>query len=253
MWRASLCLLLSLLLATSARAAEAPQIGAEDDWYPYSGLRDGRLGGMAVDIVRAAFEASGTEVGLASYPYSRCMHLAQNGVLAGCFNTTPTAQTRRLYRLSTEPLFTDDILIWSRREQSKPLSGLDDLQGKRVAVTLGYEYGPAFDGYTGLVRIAVRQDLFGFRMLERGRVDHVIAFRGTSEQLFRDKPELANLFTPVYLAHRAELHLSFSRRHPQAEQLLARFDEGMRQIRRNGRYDEIIWLWRHPATAAASH
>ena len=208
---------------------------------------------MAVDIVRAAFAASDTRVELATYPYSRCMHLTQNGVLAGCFNTTPTPETRRRYRLSTEPLFTDDILIWSLREQARPLSGLDDLQGKRVAVTLGYEYGPTFDGYSGLTRVAVRQDVFGFRMLERGRVDHVIAFRGTSAQLFRDQPELANLFTPVYLAHRAELHLSFSRRHPQAEPLLTRFDEGMREIRRNGRYDEIIGLWRHPASAAASH
>lgn len=253
MLRAPLCLLLSLLLATSVQAAEVPQIGAEDGWYPYSGVREGRLGGMAVDIVRAAFTASNTPVELITYPYSRCMHLTQKGDLAGCFNTTPTPETRRLYRLSTEPLFADDILIWSRREQAVPLSGLGDLQDKRVAVTIGYEYGPAFDGYSGLVRVAVRQDLFGFRMLERGRVDHVIAFRGTSEQLFRDQPELANLFTPVYLAHRAELHLSFSRSHPQAEQLLSRFDEGMREIRRNGRYDEIIWLWRHADSAAANH
>lgn len=253
MLRRSLHLLLSLLLVTATQAAEVPQIGAEDDWYPYSGVREGRLGGMAVDIVRAAFTASNTPVELITYPYSRCMHLTQKGDLAGCFNTTPTPETRRLYRLSTEPLFTDDILIWSRREKAVPLKGLGDLQDKRVAVTIGYEYGPAFDGYSGLVRVAVRQDLFGFRMLERGRVDYAIAFRGTSEQLFRDQPELANLFTPVYLAHSAELHLSFSRDHPQAEQLQVRFDEGMREIRRNGRYDEIIQLWRHPATAAPGH
>lgn len=253
MLRAPLLLLLALLLTSPAQAAEPPQIGAEDDWYPYSGLREGRLGGMAVDIVRAAFAASGTEVELATYPYSRCMHLAQSGMLAGCFNTTPTPTTRRRYRLSSEPLFTDDSLIWSRSGQAKALSGLDELKGKRVAVTLGYEYGAAFDGYPGIKRVQVRQDLFGFRMLERGRVDYSIAFRGTTEQLLRDHPELARRFTPVYLAHRAQLHLSFSRHHPQAEQLQARFDEGMRQIRRNGRYDEIIWLWRHPATAAAGH
>lgn len=253
MRRTSLCLVLSLLLATSLQATEVPQIGAEDDWYPYSGLREGRISGMAVDIVRAAFEATGTQIELLPYPYSRCMYQTQKGEIAGCFNTTPTPETRRIYRLSTEPMFTDDIMIWSRREQATPLSRLGDLQDKKVAVTIGYEYGPAFDGYSGLVRVAVRQDLFGFRMLERGRVDHVIAFRGTSEQLFRDQPELANLFTPVYLAHRAELHLSFSRSHPQAEQLLSKFDEGMRKIRRNGRYDEIIQLWHQPASEAVSH
>ena len=46
-----------------------PRIGAEDDWYPYTALRNDRIEGMSADIVRAAFSASDTSVELTPYPY----------------------------------------------------------------------------------------------------------------------------------------------------------------------------------------
>lgn len=244
-WLRHLSPLLLALLGRLTLAAPLPQIGAEDDWYPYTALRDGEIRGMSADIVRAAFAAADTPVELIAYPYARCMYLARIGKLAGCFNTTPDEQVRHDFRLPRQALFNDDILIWARRSQATPLAHLADLSGRRIAVTLGYEYGPSFDGYSGVQRIAVRQDINGFRMLERGRVDYSIAFRGTSEQLFRDNPSLQGLFQPVYTAHQAELFLSFSREHRDARRLLQQFERGMQIIADNGRYRQILSQWQH--------
>ncbi|VDL11323.1 hypothetical protein BANRA_05592 [Pseudomonas aeruginosa] len=84
-----ICLLLALSGPAAAVPTEPLVLGAEDDWYPYTAYKDGRIQGMSADIVRAAFRAADTPVQLNPYPYSRCMKLALKGLIAGCFNTSP--------------------------------------------------------------------------------------------------------------------------------------------------------------------
>ncbi|VXC85058.1 ABC transporter permease [Pseudomonas sp. 8Z] len=234
-------LVLCLALLGSAEAATV-RIGAEDDWYPYTALRDGQIKGMSADIVRAAFKASGTDFELVPYPYSRCMELARNGGLAGCFNTTPDHSIRQQFLLPEEMLFSDDILLWGRAGTAA-VNDLDDIAGRRVAVTIGYTYGEYFDNYPDLLRIPVRRDINSFLMLQRNRVDYVIAFRGTTEALLREHPELAGQFAPLATIHRPQLYLTFSRLYPQATELAHQFDAGMRQIRHNGTYQRILEHW----------
>ncbi len=241
---------LYLALAATTVVAEPFRIGAEDDWYPYSGMRDGEIKGMSVDIVQAAFAASDTAIELIPYPYSRCMHLAKNGSVAACFNTAPNPQIAEEYLLPDEPLFEGDIQVWARANQAQRPSNVAELAGQRVAVTIGYEYGDAFDHNQQIVRVPVRQDLNGFLMLDRQRVDYSIAYRATADQLFRDHPELAGHFVPIFAAARPQLHLSFSRHYPQGQELRTRFEQGMRLIKQNGTYDKILQHWQITETAA---
>jgi polar amino acid transport system substrate-binding protein len=246
-----LLLLFVVECASLGARAESFLIGAEDDWYPFTGLKDGKIQGMSVDIVRAAFAASGTQVELLPYPYARCMQMTLKGLLSACFNTTPNERIRRDYLLPDTPLFSNDIVLWARREQAVPLDDLRALSGRKVAVTIGYEYGSTFDNLQTFQRVPVRKDLNGFLMLQHGRVDYSIAWRGTAEQLFHDTPELQGQFAPVSTVRRAALYLSFSRNQAQASWLLKRFDEGMRIIQANGRYRQIVEQWQpRPATAA---
>lgn len=232
--------------------AETPRIGAEDDWHPYTALRNDRIEGMSADIVRAAFSASDTSVELTPYPYSRCMELARSGSLAGCFNTTPDAHIRAEFLLPQEVLFSDDILLWGHAGDAA-IDDLDAIRGKRVAVTIGYTYGEYFDSYADIQRIAVRRDINGFRMLQRGRVDYVIAFRGTTDALLRDNPELAGQFKALTRVHRPRLYLTFSRHHPRAAALLRDFDAGMRQIRQDGTYQRILANWQLSDGQSSAH
>lgn len=242
-------LLLTGLIALSGNAtAERLLIGAEDDWFPYSALKNGAIQGMSVDIVTAAFAATNTEIELRPYPYSRCMHMALKGQLAACFNTAPDAQIARDYLLPKTPLFSDDILLWARTAQAVPIADLAQLAGRKVAVTIGYEYGARFDSNQQLVRVPVRKDLYGFLMLQKKRVDYNVAYRGTAEQLFREYPELMGQFTPVATIHQPQLFLSFSRHNPAASALLERFEQGMQLIHSNGRYQQIIQQWRPKTT-----
>lgn len=237
------CLALLIALSASARSQETLRIGAEDDWYPYTAYRDGRIQGMSVDIVKAAFAVSDTPIELVPYPYSRCMQMAHDGQLAACFNTSPDRRIDSDFLIPHSPLFSDDILLWSLRgAATAPPERLD---GRRVAVTIGYEYGPRLDDAKGVIRVPVRRDISGFLMLQHGRVDFVAAYRGTAQALFAEHPQLQGQFVPVATLHRPALYLSFSRQHPDATELLGRFEQGMQTIHRNGRYQQILQQWHH--------
>lgn len=245
-------LLSALLLLSSGSyvaADERIRIGAEDDWYPFSALRDEHIQGMSVDIVRAAFAAGGAQIELQSYPYTRCMQLSLKGVLAGCFNTTPTASTRAQYLLPEEPLFSDDIVLWARKDY--PLASITPTQlaGHSIAVTSGYEYGTGFDSDTRFKRVFVRRDLHGFRMVEHNRVDFVVAFRTVAHSLFREYNDLTDEFKPLLIVARPKLYLSFSRVNPHSPTLIQQFDRGMRAIRADGRYLQILDHWQHTQSA----
>ncbi|WP_252273631.1 substrate-binding periplasmic protein [Pseudomonas subflava] len=232
-----------LLAACAARADEVFRIGAEDDWYPYTAVRDGEVRGMSADLVRAAFAASNTRVELVPYPYSRCMELTRTGQLAACFNTSPDARIAAEFLLPEEPLFSDDILLWARSGEARPLGDLQAIVGHKVAVTIGYEYGTPFDSLDGVQRVPVRRDLNGFRMLARGRVDYVAAYRGIAAALFAEHSQLRGAFVPVITLHHPQLFISFSRYHPHARQLLKRYDSGMRSLHRDGSYERIVARW----------
>lgn len=244
--RACRCsILLVVCLLSTTLHAERFLIGAEDDWYPFTALKDGESRGMSVDIVRAAFAATSADIQLVSYPYARCMQMALRGELVACFNTAPDARIAADYLLPATPLFHDDILLWARSADAAPLEHLEQLGGKRVAVTIGYEYGSRFDNDKSIQRVPVRKDLMGFLMLERKRVDYVVAYRGTAAQLFLDQPELAGKFTAVATVHQPQLYLSFSRHNRLATQALENFERGMQIIHDNGRYQQILQQWQH--------
>lgn len=244
---ATLCLLLSL--GPSGLLAETFRIGAEDDWFPYTAFRNGKIQGMSVDIVRAAFSASNVEIELVPYPYSRCMDTAQRGEIMACFNTLPNKQIASQYLLPNYPLFNDDILLWANSKTAKPMPSLAALAEQSVAVTIGYEYGPEFDTMTSIKRVPVRRDLNGFLMLQRGRVDYAAAYRGTAKALFAERAELKGAFTPIATLTHARLFLSFTRKDPRAPELISRFDKGMQIIHTNGTYQQILDHWQHQATA----
>lgn len=108
-----------------------------------------------------------------------------------------------------------------------------------------------FDHNQQLVRVPVRQDRNGFLMLQRQRVDYVVAYRGIATHLFRQHPELADQFSPVATVHQPQLHLSFSRHAAQAADALQRFEQGMRLIQDNGRYQQILQDWQHGSADSA--
>ncbi|MFT7724730.1 MAG: transporter substrate-binding domain-containing protein [Roseateles sp.] len=243
-------------LALPAAAAWAQEgtvlIGAEDDWFPYSAERQGRAQGLTVDLVAAAFAAVGVQARFQPMPYARCMAQTRTGSLAACFNTTRTLQIKHAYRWPARPMFEERFLIYARAEAAMKRPGglqVRDLDGERVAVTRGYEYGSEFDANPRIRRVVTSHDETNFRLLLRDRADYTLAPGLNAQRLFERHQDLAGRFKVVGQLNAFGIYTAFSRHHPDAARMLAAFDEGMRLVNADGTAKALQERWRRPAEA----
>ncbi|GAB3245486.1 substrate-binding periplasmic protein [Chitinimonas naiadis] len=237
-------LLLILLLAQPAMAGGKLRIGAENDWYPYSATLDGKPVGLAVDIVQAAFAAANIEVELVSLPYARCMKLARENQLAGCFDTLRNPLLEKRYRWHKQPLFKGRIDIYARIEHPDKRMTLDDLRGKRLAVTNGYDYGEAFDSDKSLRRDIGDSDLFALRKLAAGRVDYALVYDRIANHIARSQPDLHGRFRSVGTLIEPDIYVSFAPQYPGIADIISRFDAGLGKLHQSGQYAQIEARWR---------
>ncbi len=237
---------LLLLLGFACHAGERVRIGAEDDWRPFSYAVAGTPTGFAVDVVRAAWTAAGVEVELVSLPYARCMKEVARNVLAGCFDTLRDAMLESRYRWHQQPLFRATIGIYGRSgaaDSRSPLV-LENLRGKRVGTTHGYDYGEAFDGDRSMLRDVAPSDISSLRKLVAGRVDYALVFDRVANEIGRANPELAKGYVRQGVLAEQSMYLSFSRDFPGIERLIALFDQGLAKVRSSGEYARIEARWR---------
>ncbi len=242
--------LILLLCCVLPLAAHAVVVGAEDDWYPYAGVADGKPVGFAVDIVSAAFRAAKLPLQLSSLPYSRCMTLTRQNKLAACFNTLRNPRLEQQYRWHSTPLFRARILIFAERHNQQSQLGAADLLGQRVAITNGYDYGAEFDNDPSIRRDPGLRDIDALRKLAAGRVSYALVYEAVAEYLMRGHPELAQAIKPVGTLIEAELFLSFAPKRPDSAQLVEQFEQGLRSLHQSGEYQRIAARWRQPLRPA---
>lgn len=244
-WRALCALLLGCACAAALQAQTLPvRIGAEDDWAPFSSAKEGQPQGMAVDLVQAIFAEAGIALELVPLPYARCMEEARRARLAGCFDTLPDAALRQDFLFHAQPLFVDELWVLGRASSTARNLTVADLAGKRVIVTHGYTYGDAFESNTAIQRIRAPHDINALRMLLADRGEFAVVYRRITRHLERGAAQdLRGQFKPVGKLEDAALYLSFSRKYPDVQELVRRFDAAHLRLRQNGTLQKIERRW----------
>jgi polar amino acid transport system substrate-binding protein len=239
-----LAALLGLAPVSSVAADESFKIVAENDWYPYSALRDGKLEGMAVDLVRAAYQAAGAKVEFVSQPYARCLEEVEAGWQLGCFDTTLEPATVARFRFHQTPLFSANIVIIAPVDS--PAQDLEpaDLKNQHVAVTNGYTYGEPFQSDASVDKDVVKNDLAILRVVAMKRVPYGVIYDKVMAHLLAEHgAELAGKVKIVGLLFQPDLYVSFSKKRPEATAAMAALDRGLKIIRKNGTYRDIEQYW----------
>lgn len=243
--KASLVALLLCASAGSALAAEPITIGAEDDWYPYSGTVDSKAKGMAVDIVREAFKKAGVDVVFQSMPYARCMEDAKAGKIFGCFDAARNSALEAQYLWHAKPLFIARINIYAKADSTDSGLTSKSMEGKQVAVTQDYEYGEAFDSNSKINRVVSKHDIQGFRLVMSGKAQYAVAYEKVANHLFQQhKGELAGKFKAVGSTADVGLFIAVGKTYPNAAKLVASFNEGFEGITKDGKYKSIETAWK---------
>lgn len=232
-------------VAFAAQAADTVTIGAEDDWAPYASKVGNEAKGFAVDLVREAFKAAGVEVKFDVLPYARCMAETKTGKLVGCFDAARNGLLENDYRWHAKPMFRGRINIYARADSKESNLVPKDLEGRTVGVTNGYEYGEDFDRNQKIVRSVSNQDQLSFRKLLAGRVQYVVAYDKVTDAIVNENQgEFRNRFKAVGVAAEPDLYIAFSKRHADAPKYIEKFNQGLEEIIKNGKYKQIENAWK---------
>lgn len=248
-----LCLSVAMLLSAgvwtgSVAHAETVSLIGEDDWYPYSAKKDGKLQGFAVDIVKAAYAAAGVDLQLKTMPYARCMEVVKQGEELGCFDSADVPELRKEFVFHKQPLFNAEIAIYTLagNEGGKPLT-VADLKNKTVGITNGYTYGAELEDDASIKKDTAPSDLVNVRKLLAGRVKYSLVYTRVMDSLIASNAaEFQGKVKQVGSVTKHGLFVTFSPKKPESKRYAELLDKGLNTIRGNGVFADIEKKWQTP-------
>ncbi len=227
-----------------ARAAETIRL-TNGEWQPFLS-KDAPHHGFASHIVTEAFALVGVEVEYGFFPWKRSFKLAKEGTWDGSVIWGASEERLRHFYFTDPAIPRVTYVFFHLKTTPFDWNSYDDLSDVKIGGTIEYFYSDAFEAAesAGVIRtIRGRSDEVGLKNLLKGRID---VFPGevvvTYEQI-RDtfSQQEAALFT-----HHAKvivdkpMFVLLNKDVPGNERMRDKFNEGLRQLKASGRYDQII-------------
>ena len=241
------CLIASLCLALTCNFASAQTSKTirltNGEWQPFLSKEVPHYG-FASHIVTEAFALVGVEVEYGFFPWTRAVKLAREGTWDGGAVFWDTEE-RRKHFFFTDAVVPSIVVFFHLTSTEFDWDTYDDLSAVRIGATLEYSYGKDFDSAEAAGTIKTNRapdDESGLRKLLKGRIDvfpgEVMVTYDQIRDIFSE--EQAALFTyhpkPI---NDQPLYLLLSKKVPGNEALRDLFNEGLKQLKASGRYDQI--------------
>ncbi len=221
-------------------------LGAEDDWFPYCGLMDGKIVGLGPDLVRAAFNEMGYEVEFKAFPLVRCFAEVKEGRVLGCLESIRDKTIENDYIWHKTALYQSELKIYTNAVNPKSKVSVKDLEGKTVGVTIGYEYGAEFDSNSAIKKDAARTDIQGLEKMAAKRVEYFPIYSRNFDYLAAVNPQFKDKFKEVGNLFSTDLFVPFSKKHVRSKEVADVLDKGLEKIIKNGIYKKIANDWSKP-------
>ncbi|WP_422375606.1 substrate-binding periplasmic protein [Roseibium sp.] len=211
-----------------------------EEFPPYNYQEDGKAKGMSVEVVEAVLDEIGEEAEFVFYPWARSYLTAQNRKNTLIFSIGRIPEREDLFDWVgvIAPFNTSFYKLASNG--AIEIGTLDDAKHYSVGVSVKdviYQYLKG-QNFTNLK--VVGEDILNIRKLAHGRLD-LIAFDEASFAHRVAQEELEPLlFRQVYRLEdlSGDLYMAFNK--DSDPDLVERFRSGLRTIKENGRYDEIL-------------
>lgn len=238
------------LVTPSLHAVSADKIFITNgEWAPYMG-KQLKEGGMVSHIISEAFAAVEIDVEYGFFPWKRSYRYAVNGVGESNHRWHATAAWYYAEKREKDLRYSD--MVYEANEvlfylKSNPVVWKkdSDLQGKRIG---GTDYSPYPNleplREKGIIKIIrsgeddVQMQRLFFRNIDAVVVMKEVGLYYLAENLSdKDISEVSYVTQSVNKRH---LYLLFSHKVEENKELIEKFNRGLRTIRLNGRYSEII-------------
>jgi len=212
--------------------------------------------GIALSIVRRAFELSGHEVQFTFLPWSRAQLETERGQWDASAHWGASDERKAKFLLS-DNLLTEQWVFLHRRAMQFDWTSTEDLYPYVVGMTRDYTYTPelwAAARAGRLISSSVPNDLAGLKMLQAGRIDVLPLERNVACDLlvqhFDDAAAGQLSAHPRPMTDLFSTHVIFPKDKPRSEQLRLDFNRGLKKLRDSPEYNKLRTNVRCPSSWA---
>jgi polar amino acid transport system substrate-binding protein len=233
-----LCLMAISLWASTAQARQVKMCTL--NWEPFYGDKLPRQG-FFTEIARTAFDRAGHSAKAEFMPWARAKLEVEQGdrdVLLGAYYNEERAKTYR----ASDPIYTAEVgLVGLEDLGVDSFDSLRQLSDYTIGYGRGFTVSEEFDNAAYLDKEPAENLNLNVKKLFAGRVDLIAGsfenIRYIAQQQNRNVDKLVFLEPPL---KKSTLHIMVSRGIDDSEELLADFHNGLRQIREDGTYNQIL-------------
>jgi polar amino acid transport system substrate-binding protein len=229
-------LLLLLLPACRAAAAEPPLVFAFSELAPWKTKTGTEYGGAYTEIVRELARRVGRDLRFVECPHARCMLMMRAGEadLAIGVQQSPEREAFMAFLRTPYRKTATDRVFYVRRGEAKRIGRYEDLDGLHIGMTTSSTYFDRFDDDKTLHKEPGLNNTTNLRKLLLGRLDTVLMPEDQGAVLIAELGLAEQIETAVYREHDATPRsVAVSRRGPGFE-LLPRLEAAMQAMRRDG-------------------
>lgn len=226
------------LLAASLRAE--PLIIVSEPWPPYVFEENNTLRGVDYEISDRLLRALGYQPEWRMMPWRRALHEVREGDADAILDIGINDQRRQQYHYPSEPLSYSETVLFYRKDQPFPFTGVEDLRGLRLGISAGYSYGNAeFKAADNFERWPCPSIEACLLMLQHSRIDMLPINRRVGLYTTRKLGLSNSIAHHDTLLSSGELYLAFART-PALEELARRFSDAQRQFKQSDEYRHLL-------------
>lgn len=201
-------------------------------------------GGLVTEIVRTAYRRAGKEPELTFLAWKRAELAVQRGKAVATFPYVKTG--RRLERYSfSNPVFVPEVVPIVAPADAGRIESVSDLKGLRTCMPVGWQVGvEEIDDMIDNGDITTFREYempICYRLLAHGRIDFIATERlGARVDARRTLGTEDAVYAEDIVLGTTPLHVIFDKDHPQTPSRLAVFNRGLKAIKEDGTYDDIV-------------
>lgn len=214
------------------------KVGVDTTYPPFEFEENGEYKGIDIDLINAIAESQGFEIKLSPMDFGGIIPALQAGELDVAIAGMSITDERKKVVDFSEPYFDAGLTLVVNKDNND-IETIDDLKGKTVAVK---------KGTTGATFAQENADKIGFKISQFN--DSPAMFlevsNGNADVLIEDYPVIA------YAIAQKDLGLKIVGERLNGDQygiavlkgknqdLLEKIDKGLKELKENGKYDEIV-------------
>lgn len=212
---------------------------ASSVWAPYTDQPDKPH--LALDLVHEALARAHVAHRTSVVDFGDAIEGIHEGRFDGSEALWKTPE-REQFILYSEPYLENRLMLVGRLGADVSAERLEDLKGKKIGIVENYGYGPEIEGVPSVDFRRGAHDEANLRKLLRGELDYVLLDELLIHHLFTNQAEKAELLlvagtTPLL---RRTLHFGLRKGLPAAPEIIARFNESILELGRDGTYNRIL-------------